>query len=126
MQKSILVIDDDEDDLFFLKDAFMETGFQFTVYSATNGNLGLVLLSQLKHSPPSLVILDSKIAVMDRFKLLGKIKKDYNIPVLIYTTTFTDALIEDAKAKGAFDCLKKCSSLDEHKEAVRKIAAIIN
>jgi CheY-like chemotaxis protein len=126
MQKSILVIDDDEDDLSFLKEAFLEAGFQFIVYDAPSGKLGLGLLNNLKIYPPSIVIMDIKIAVMDRFEILNIIREEHGIPILVYATVCTKAITENLKAKGATDCLKKSNSLAELKEAVRKITEHID
>jgi len=80
MTKTILVIDDDEKLNSLLKDYLSE--FSFKVITETNPERALNLL---KRKTPDIIILDIMLPGMDGFEVCRRIRKSYNIPVVMLT-----------------------------------------
>ena len=120
MQTSILIIDDDEDDYLLLREAIMELRAQTIIYAATDGEYALELLEELKDHLPSLIILDLKLPKLDGMEVLARIKSNYSIPVLVYTTTLSDKVIAQAKSYGVLDCVTKVASFSEAQALLKR------
>jgi CheY-like chemotaxis protein len=123
MIKSILIIDDDEEDHIIIRDALMDIGANVVIYSAHCGRAGLKLLEELIGRLPSLILLDFNMPKMDGLEVLKLIKEKYSIPVIIHTSDCTEQFRDEAKSKGAMDCIKKGSPAEiaETAELVKKI-----
>ncbi len=79
--KKILIVEDDRDYLFILKEGFERDGI--AVIGAQNGEEGLILLEKEK---PDLILLDIMMPVMDGLQMAQKIKeKNIAIPVIFLT-----------------------------------------
>jgi CheY-like chemotaxis protein len=90
--QTILCIDDDEDDLSFIREAIHVAGGGFQVEQARNGLQGLEFLEQAKvhRELPCLIILDMNMPIMDGKDTLQKIKADKElntIPIVLLTTS---------------------------------------
>ena len=80
MAKTILVIDDDEKLNSLLKDYLSE--FDFKVITETNPERALNLL---KMKVPDFIILDIMLPGMDGFEVCRRIRKSYNVPIIMLT-----------------------------------------
>lgn len=86
--KKVLIVDDNDDNLYLLKSLLEEEGF--TVTAAKNGQqaLDMALID-----PSDLIISDILMPVMDGYMLCRKCKEDERlrrIPFLFYTATYTE------------------------------------
>lgn len=84
-QKTILIVEDDEDIRESLRDAFEDQGY--VVRCAANGLEGLEALQQLER--PSVVVLDLMMPVMTGNELYDTMQADpglTDIPVIISTS----------------------------------------
>jgi CheY-like chemotaxis protein len=101
MLKKVLIVDDDQEMLFSLKNGLKKYGDSFSVLTAKDG---LDALQQLKKNIVSLVVTDLKMPRMDGFALLGHIMEHYpDIPVIIitgYSTPDMEQLALDGGAVG--------------------------
>ena len=89
-KKKILLIDDEEDFCFFVKNNLMATG-EFTVDYTTNPNKGIKIA---RKSRPDLILLDILMPRKDGFKVLGILKKNLKtmtIPVIMLTAVGDDS-----------------------------------
>jgi CheY-like chemotaxis protein len=87
--KTILLVDDDEDDQLIFKDAVKEVYSGIDCLTASNGRDAYYQLEK-SSPPPSLIFLDLNMPVMNGFEFLERVKKNdglKNIPVVIYTTS---------------------------------------
>ncbi len=111
----ILVVDDDENMVYIIKDALQHEGYE--VCTAGDGETGIQLVS-IKH--PDLVIADVMMPGIDGFTMLESIRRiGYNMPVLMLTarTDTEDLLI--GYEKGANDYVRKPFVLAELMARVR-------
>ena len=108
----ILIVDDQEQNLYLLKTLLGGNGYQ--VLEAANGAQALALA---RTSPPDVIISDILMPVMDGFSLCLEWKKDSglkNIPFVFYTATYTDPKDEEfALSLGAARFIVKPIEVDE-------------
>jgi len=88
----ILCVDDDEDDLFFIKEIIVAQGHSLTIKEARNGLDALnYLYDGLKNSQlPCLIIMDMNMPLMDGKQTINKIKEMEQlakIPIVVFTTS---------------------------------------
>jgi len=89
--KTIMIIDDDQDDRDFFFEALMEVDSTVGFLAAPNGIEAIKFLKQLNSSPPDIIFLDLNMPLMNGFQCLGEIRKMKaykNTPVIIYTTPY--------------------------------------
>lgn len=89
---TILLVDDDPDDLFLLTDAIKSINPHCGLIEAYDGDAALVLLEELcsRNEVPDLIVLDINMPIMDGRELLTQLKSREvykDIPVVVYTTT---------------------------------------
>ena len=89
----ILIVDDNEQNLYMLSVLLQGSGYQ--VETAANGEEAL---SKARAEHPDIIISDILMPVMDGFTLCGEWKKDNalnTIPFIFYTATYTDPKDEE-------------------------------
>ena len=93
---TILLIDDDADDVELLKDALKENGNGFHVVEAHDGEDGLEKLYELYRQGdiPCLIVMDVNMPKMDGRRTFTKIKSDTrfsSVPIVIFSTSAKEA-----------------------------------
>jgi CheY-like chemotaxis protein len=87
---TVLIIDDDEDDVDLFKEALSEINRGIICISKSNGKVGLEYLKNSGKSLPQFIFLDLNMPFIDGkqfLKEVGKIERLAAIPVIIYTTS---------------------------------------
>jgi CheY-like chemotaxis protein len=89
---TILCVDDDEDDLFFIREIIQSQGHSLEIKEATNGFEALNYLQNClkKEQLPCLIIMDMNMPRMDGKQTINKIKENEQlatIPVVVFTTS---------------------------------------
>ena len=85
----ILIVDDEEDNLFVLRALLESRGFE-----VEQAGHGAEALDKARRTPPCLIISDLLMPVMDGYTLLRHWKSDESlkrIPFIVYTATYTEA-----------------------------------
>lgn len=88
MNRKILIVDDQEENLYLLQAMLGSNGY--TLVQARNGAEALDLARKNK---PDIIISDILMPVMDGFSLCRECKKDpelKHVPLVFYTATYTD------------------------------------
>jgi len=105
MTKKVLIVDDDQEMLRFLKKDLEKYRRTFTVLSA---NDGLDAVDLLKKNQISLVITDLEMPQMDGFALLTHIKERYpDVSAIAITDSSTPEEQKRSKEKGALGYIEK-------------------
>jgi CheY-like chemotaxis protein len=107
MEKMILLIDDDEDEIEVFIEALHEARLTCDCIFAKTAEQALNLL---RYTVPDLIFLDYNMPKIDGLNCLAKIKQINNlkdVPVILYSTGITDDLSKIAISLGAVSCIKK-------------------
>lgn len=89
---TILCVDDDEDDLFFIKEVIESQGHSFDIEQAHNGWEALNFLQQAVEQSrfPCLIIMDMNMPRMDGKNTIINIRQHEQlsrIPIVVFTTS---------------------------------------
>ena len=135
VNKSLIVVEDDPDDQYFLMSAFEEIGFAPYVHWLNSSVALLECLEALRDSGagyPHAILLDYNMPVMNGEEVLIKLKNDKQfkfIPLLIYSTGMNNGLMERLNLLGADGSYFKANSAAEVIEFAKflqqKIAAAV-
>lgn len=113
----ILIIDDDEDDVAILADAFTQCGID-SVHYVFSAMQAFIYLQEVEHlSLPKLIITDHYLPGMTGAEFLKDLKgmhKYKHIHVIVLTTTKSEREIEKYREMGALDYLIKPASYDDY------------
>ncbi|OGR63412.1 MAG: hypothetical protein A2X31_09095 [Elusimicrobia bacterium GWB2_63_22] len=126
---SILLVEDNEDDVLIAQRAFKEFTVISEVSVAHDGQEALDMLyaagrySAAKPLRPSMILLDITLPLMDGMAVLKKLKADQTlrgIPVIMLTTSSRHEDIVRCYENGAASYITKPASLEEFLELARK------
>ncbi len=119
---SVLIVDDKEENLYYLEALF--TGNGYTVTTARHGAEALV---KARQSPPDILVSDLLMPVMDGYTLLRHWKLDARlarIPFIVYTATYTEAEDEQlARSLGADAFILKPTEPEVFIARIREVQA---
>ncbi|MFP5487877.1 MAG: response regulator, partial [Acidimicrobiia bacterium] len=120
----VLVVDDHEDNLYYLQALFGAQGYE--VVQARHGAEALTLA---RRQPPDVIVSDLLMPVMDGYTLLRHWKADQrlrSVPFVVYTATYTEA--EDERLAldlGADAFILKPAEPDEFLARLHQVLATI-
>ncbi len=103
--KKILVVDDQPDNVFILKDRLENENF--SVITAYDGPTGL---KKADEEQPDLILLDVMMPGMSGFETCQRLidsEKTKNIPIILVTALTSSEDIREGLQAGAFDYIKK-------------------
>lgn len=121
MDRSVLIIDNDESLVAFLAFFFEDRGF--TVYTATDGGQGLRLAAEHR---PSVIISDMMMGETHGFEVLQRIRSDPALArtaIIIMSAKSYRSDIERARQLGATDYVVKPFKTEELFELVERYLA---
>lgn len=107
MEKTILLVDDDEDELEIFKDALTKLPVSFTCSQVTNTKQAV---EWLKHAKPAFVFIDLNMPGPNGLECLAELKKIQglqNTDFILYSNFVDDAINQKALSLGASSCMKK-------------------
>lgn len=120
MKGTVLIVDDNEENLYMLRTLLQGHGYQ--VVEARNGEEAL---AKARSSPPTLAISDILMPVMDGFTLCKEWKKDEVLkekPFIFYTATYTDPKDEEfALSLGAERFIIKPADPEEFMRSIEDV-----
>jgi CheY-like chemotaxis protein len=111
--KSILLVDDDEDDREFFLSILNEINPSYSCTTVENGLVALECLAT-RRCQPDLIFLDLNMPVMDGRQFLKEIKTKESfsdIPVIILSTSSDARIIEETRQLGATEFITKPNKL---------------
>jgi CheY-like chemotaxis protein len=130
---TILVVEDDPNDVFFLKYAFEQAGIKDPLHAVEHGQQAIDYLGgegkysdRSQYPIPSIVLLDLKMAGVSGLDVLRWIKEQPHLAcliVIVLTSSNSETDIHEAYKLGARSYLIKPLSIDERLEVVNAIKA---
>lgn len=124
---SVLLVDDDADDIFFIQQAFQKCNLRLSqIHIAHNGEQALETLQCCLRDQnlPDLVFLDWNMPVMGGRDVLSVLRESPELsllPVIVLSTSNRPSDIEEAYALGSRSFITKPSSFEELVEVIRSI-----
>ncbi len=119
---TILVVDDDPNDIFFLRRAFEKSGFNDPLLAVSEGQEAVEYLSGMppftdrgQYPLPNLLLLDLKMPRMDGFDFLAWFKDSplsKQLPVVVLTSSSEEDDMAKARSLGARAYNVKPSNFD--------------
>jgi CheY-like chemotaxis protein len=120
MEQTLLIIDDDENDVLLAKSIISKIGMGIRIEVASSGEEGLARLRE-GTIPPTLILLDVKMPGISGIDVLRKIRKDKRldpIPVVIITHSILDNDLVTSYKSGANSILLKTGDTDEFRRCI--------
>jgi CheY-like chemotaxis protein len=126
----ILYVDDDYDDVFFLRESLSCFGSGADLVCSTNGEDAISYLNSISENElPDLIILDLNMPRWDGRQTLHYLKgneKFSDIPVVILSTSENKLDMEVCKKLGAVSYLQKPNHFDGYKDVVNSFLPFLN
>jgi len=124
LYKTVFLADDDADDRDIFMDAVKEVDDSIQCLFATNGEIALHTLGNDILEKPELIFLDLNMPKVNGKQLLRQLKQMQGldkIPVIMYSTFFTESDLEEVKVLGAAYCLIKKTRFSELSNSLKEI-----
>jgi CheY-like chemotaxis protein len=123
----ILLADDDEDDRDLFKEAVEDVKNNADVYTVNDGDTLMRTLTDPDNTPPDVIFLDINMPCKNGQECLKEIrgnKRLKNIPVIIYSTSSRQDLVDNTYKAGANLYVQKPDSYKGIKEITKKILSL--
>ena len=122
--KRLLLIDDDQDDHEFFLEAIQEIDSSITCTAFFDGEQALGQLRNNGSEAPDLIILDTNMPKLNGKQILAELKRIPNlkeVPVVMYSTFFSDRDNIELTNLGAMHYLSKPSKFEEFRSSLKEI-----
>ena len=124
---NVLLIDDDHDDHEFFVETVREIDESITCQSMFDSEEALKFLKDDGHVLPDLIVLDTNMPKLNGRQILAELKKDptlKNIPVVMYSTFFSDRDNDEFSKLGVAKYLAKPSKIGDFRNMLTEILTI--
>ena len=122
--RNLLLVDDDLDDHEFFLEAIHDIDHTINCQCVLDGEEALNILKEQSNTLPDLIILDTNMPKRNGRQLLVDLKSDsklQDIPVVMYSTFFSDKDSDELKKLGAVSYLVKPSNFADFRNALSEI-----
>ena len=123
INRTILVADDDQNDVFFLRRAFQKSGLDHSVIHVSDGQEAIDYLrgeadysDRTRFPLPSLLLLDLKMPKVDGFDVLNWLRgrsELKQLPVVVLSSSSREDDIQRARSLGADDYRVKPADFEQ-------------
>lgn len=123
MAHTIMIVDDNPDDIEIARIALSKTGREIKVKTASRGEIALELLQE-EDELPSLILLDLKMPGMSGINTLCQIRLDARfkaIPVVIVTSSTLESDEKQAYAAGADNFIHKAFDIEQFTNDIKNL-----
>ncbi len=124
----IIIVENDEDEQFFMKEGFTAEGLFDIVTMVRNGDELLDWLENNKTNLPDLILSDLNMPGKNGYDIIEETKANtayQNIPVIITSTSSTKSIIDKCLSFGAADYLVKPDTFIEYQPYVKHLHQLI-
>ena len=120
----IIIVDNDEDEQFFMKEGFDAADLFEIVAQVKNGDILLYWLKEHPANLPDVILSDLNMPGKNGYDIIEDIKGNTlyaHIPVIITSTSATKTIMEKCLAMGAADYLVKPDTFVEYEPFVNDL-----
>lgn len=128
MKYSIVIVENDEDERFFMKQAFEASGLFELRAQLENGEALFAFLEQNSGKLPQVILSDLNMPGKNGFDIITEIKATPNyshIPVIITSTSSTRSMIDKSIELGAAEYLIKPDSFIQYQPFIKNLHKLI-
>lgn len=114
--KTIYLVDDDQDDRFFIREAIQESGADAKIIEVENGFELLSLVKGITDPASSVIIIDMNMPKLNGLETVSAIRTEERLaemPIVMLSTSSNPTLIQTAYASGVSSFVTKPSTYDE-------------
>jgi len=132
-QPTVLVADDDANDVFFLRRAFQKAGLTCPIMEVSDGERAICYLSgsdrfadRVRFPMPALLFLDLKMPKVSGFEVLEWLQKHNGlatVKVIVLSSSNLPSDMQKARALGAHDYRVKPADIDDMITMVKDVAS---
>jgi CheY-like chemotaxis protein len=125
---NLAIVENDEDEQFFMKEGFDSTNLFNIVAQVKNGEALFEWLGENHTALPDVILSDLNMPGKNGYDIIAETKENpaYNhIPVIITSTSSTKSMIEKCIGLGAADYLVKPETFVEYVPYVQKLHKVI-
>lgn len=122
--KTIYLVDDDQDDRFFIREAIQDSGANVQITEVENGFDLIVLMKEVIDPESSVIIIDMNMPKMNGLETVAAIRTDNRLaamPIVMLSTSSNPTLIRTAYLSGVTSFVTKPSTFDEFAQLAREI-----
>ena len=120
----IIIVENDEDEQFFMKEGFDAAGLFHIVGQVKNGDLLMEWLAVHPDALPDIILSDLNMPGKNGYDIIEEVKANpayAHIPVIITSTSSTPTIINKCLALGASDYLVKPETFIAYKEFAQNL-----
>jgi CheY-like chemotaxis protein len=124
----LIAVENDEDEQFFMKQGFDETGLFEVLAQLRNGNALVEWLDAHPSVVPDVILSDLNMPGMNGYDIIDHIKTDprlSHIPVIITSTSSTRTIMQNCLSRGAADYLVKPDTFIEYAPFIIRLYGLI-
>jgi two-component system response regulator HydG len=112
-KKSLLIVDDDIAHRTMLR---ILLDWQYDIFEADDGSTAIDEAGQRNFD---LILMDIRMPDVSGLEALDQIRSlRPDVPIVMMTAFFSDGIVDQAKDRGAFDCVGKPFDFDELKQTI--------
>lgn len=124
----VIIVENDEDEQFFMKEGFDAAGLFDILAQVKNGNTLLEWLAGEEAIAPDLILSDLNMPGKNGYDVIMDMKDHPRFggtPVVIISTSSTQSIVEKCLALGAADYLVKPDTFNEYVPFVKNLYRLI-
>jgi CheY-like chemotaxis protein len=124
----IIIVENDEDEQFFMKEGFDAAGLFDILAQVKNGDALLEWLDGSEARAPDLILSDLNMPGKNGYDVIQEMKKHpryAGTPVVIISTSSTQSIVDKCLAMGAADYLVKPDTFNEYVPFVKNLYRLI-
>jgi len=124
----IIIVENDEDEQFFMKEGFQSNGSFEVLAMVINGNALFEWLEENKTNLPDFVLSDLNMPGKNGYDIISEIKATpayTHIPVIITSTSSTPAFIDKCLNLGAAGYMVKPDTFIEYGPFVKRLQELV-
>lgn len=124
----IILVENDEDEQFFMREGFEKAGGFDIVQQVKNGDELFGWMQANPDNRPDLILSDLNMPGKNGFDILREVKSDprySSLPVIITSTSSTRTIIDKCLAAGASDYIVKPDTFIEYVPYVQKLHKLV-
>lgn len=125
---SIIIVENDEDEQFFMKEGFDASGLFEIIAQVSNGDHLLEWLRDHPATKPDLILSDLNMPGKNGYDILDEMQSNPQwaaIPVIITSTSSTKSIMDKCYAKGAAEYIVKPETFIEYEPFVQNLHQVV-